>query len=84
MERTERMIFWIYVEYYWLRIREIFDRKMSRKLMWGLYWEATVRIEDLKLNKVQSKNKDKEVRMGLNLCRKIREHLIDLEGGRKK
>ena len=79
-----RSVFWIYVEYFWLRVREIFDRKMSRKLMWKLYWETTKRIEDIKLNKEQSKNKDKEVKMGLQLCSQIRDHLINLEGGKKR
>lgn len=78
-----RSVCWIYLEYYWLRLREIFDRKMSRKLIWGLYWETTKRIEDLKLRKVESKNKQKEIGAGLELCRKIREHLIKLEGGKK-
>ena len=78
-----RSVCWIYLEYYWLRVREIFDRKMSRKLIWGLYWETTKRIEDLKLRKVESKNKQKEIDAGLELCRKIREHLIKLEGGKK-
>lgn len=76
-------VYRLYLEYYWLRIREIFDRKMSRKLIWGIYWETTVRISDLKLSKIDSKNKTKEIQMGLNLCRKIREHLINIEGGQK-
>lgn len=80
----QRSIFWICAEYYWLRFREIFDRKMSRKLIWQLYWEATKRIEDLKLRKAQSKNQAKEIRKGLDLCRKIREHILVVEGGKKR
>lgn len=80
----DRSVFWIYMEYYWLRIREVFDRKMSRKLIWGLYWETTKRIEDLKLRKAQSKHQEKEISKGLELCRKIREHLINLEGGKRR
>lgn len=79
----ERNVFWIYLEYYWLRVRELFSRKMSRKLMWGLYWEATVRVEDLRLRKINSKNRDKEIKKGLELCRKIMQHLIKIEGGIK-
>ena len=80
----DRSVFWIYMEYYWLRIREIFDRKMSRKLIWGLYWETTKRVEDLKLRKAQSKHQEKEIKKGLELCGKIREHIIVIEGGKKR
>ena len=77
-----RSVFWIYLEYYWLRFREIFDRKMSRKMMWGLYWETKQRIIDLKLRKATSKYEEKEIGKGLELTRKIMRHLIDLEGGK--
>lgn len=77
-----RSVFWIYLEYYWLRFREIFDRKMSRKLMWGLYWETKQRIIDLKLRNATSKYEEKEISKGLELTRKIMRHLIDLEGGK--
>ena len=80
----DRSVFWIYLEYYWLRFREIFDRKMSRKLMWGLYWETKQRITDLKLRKVTSKHEEKEISKGLELTRKIMVHLIDLEGGKRR
>lgn len=79
----DRTIFWINLEYYWLRIREIFDRKMSRKLMWGLYWEAKTRVIDLRLNRKSSKRKEKEIRLGLKLCRKIMKYLVNVEGGRR-
>ena len=62
----------------------LFDRKMSRKLMGGLYWETKQRIIDLKLRKVTSKCEEKEIRNGLELTRKIMRHLLDLEGGKRR
>lgn len=74
---------WLYPRYYGLLILEIFSGAKARKRLWSLYWETTVLVSDLRLKYGGEKSKLKAIRKGCVLCRKIREHIIKVEGGKR-